>query len=231
MWSVVPAKAGTATEPAALTSMRRANDELPMLIALLAFAAAAAVLTITPGVDTALVLRSAAAQGPRAGAAASLGVCAGLFVWGAAAAMGLSALLTASATAFAALKIAGAAYLLFLGARLLLRPRARFDLAGEAQAGGAWRRGFLTNVLNPKVGVFYATFLPQFIPSGVNVAGFSLLLAGVHALLTLIWFAALIALTVPLGRWLRRPPVVKTMDRLTGVVFLAFGARLALVRG
>jgi threonine/homoserine/homoserine lactone efflux protein len=202
-----------------------------MLLALLAFAAAAAVLTVTPGVDTALVLRSAAAQGPRAGAAAALGVCAGLFVWGAAAAFGLSALLTASATAFAALKIVGAAYLVLLGMRLLLWPRRALDLGAGAQAGGAFRRGFLTNVLNPKVGVFYATFLPQFIPAGANVAGFSLLLAGVHAALTLIWFAALIALTVPLGRWLRRPAVVQAMDRLTGGVFLAFGARLALARG
>jgi threonine/homoserine/homoserine lactone efflux protein len=202
-----------------------------MWLSLAAFAAAAAVLTITPGVDTALVLRSAAAQGPRAGAAAALGVCAGLFVWGAGAAFGLSALLTASATAFAALKIAGAGYLLFLGARLILKPRQGLDLGGASRPGGAWRRGFLTNVLNPKVGVFYATFLPQFIPAGVGVAGFSLLLAAIHAALTLIWFAALIALTVPLGRWLRKPAVVKAMDRLTGGVFLAFGARLALARG
>jgi threonine/homoserine/homoserine lactone efflux protein len=202
-----------------------------MWLSLAAFAAAAAVLTITPGVDTALVLRSAAAQGPRAGAAAALGVCAGLFVWGAGAAFGLGALLTASSAAFAALKIVGAGYLLFLGVRLILRPRDGFDVRAEAPAGGAWRRGFLTNVLNPKVGVFYATFLPQFIPAGVSVAGFSLLLAGVHAVLTALWFAALIALTVPLGRWLRRPAVVRAMDRLTGGVFLAFGARLALARG
>jgi len=202
-----------------------------MWLSLAAFAAAAAVLTITPGVDTALVLRSAAAQGPRAGAAAALGVCAGLFVWGAGAAFGLSALLTASATAFAALKIVGAGYLLFLGLRLILSPREGFALEAEAPAGGAWRRGFLTNVLNPKVGVFYVTFLPQFIPAGASVAGFSLLLAGVHAVLTAVWFAVLIALTVPLGRWLRRPAVVKAMDRLTGGVFLAFGARLALARG
>jgi threonine/homoserine/homoserine lactone efflux protein len=200
-----------------------------MLVALAAFAVAAAVLTITPGVDTALVLRAAASGGPRAGAGASLGVCAGLFVWGAAAAFGLSALLSASAAAFTALKVVGAAYLVWLGVRLLLWPRSGLALGG-AEAGGSFRRGFLTNVLNPKVGVFYATFLPQFIPSGVSVAGFSLLLAGVHAVLTLIWFAALIALTVPLGCWLRRPDVVRGLDRLTGGVFVAFGAKLALTR-
>jgi threonine/homoserine/homoserine lactone efflux protein len=201
-----------------------------MLVALLTFTLAAAVLTITPGVDTALVLRASTAEGPKAGAAAGLGVCAGLFVWGAGAAFGLNALLAASATAFLALKWAGAAYLVFLGVRLILRPRAALALGRPESHGvrNGLRRGFLTNVLNPKVGVFYATFLPQFIPDGVNVALFSLLLAGIHAALTLIWFAALVALTVPLGRFLRRPSVVRGMDRLTGGVFLIFGARLAL---
>ena len=203
-------------------------------LSLLAFAAAAGLLTITPGVDTALVLRASAAQGPRAGAAAGLGVCGGLFVWGAGAAVGLNALLAASATAFSALKWAGAAYLLFLGAQLLLKPRAALALA-ETSVGGrgfasALRRGFLTNVLNPKVGVFYATFMPQFIPAGVNVAGFSLALAAIHVALTLLWFAALIGLTIPLGRFLRRAPVVRALDRLTGCVFVAFGAKLALAR-
>src|SRR5271154_1970988 len=94
-----------------------------VFLSLLAFVAAAGVLTITPGVDTAMVLRAAAAEGPRAGAAAGLGVCAGLFVWGAGAAFGLSALLSASATAFAVLKWAGAAYLVVLGLRLMVRPR------------------------------------------------------------------------------------------------------------
>ena len=200
-----------------------------MLVALAAFVFAAGLLTITPGVDTAMVLRASAAQGPRAGAAAGIGVAAGLMVWGAGAALGLNALMAASSAAFAALKWAGAAYLVWLGLRLLLRPRAAFVGAGGVAAGlrGSLRRGFLTNVLNPKVGVFYATFLPQFIPAGVNVAAFSLLLAGIHAALTLIWFAALIAMTVPIGRRLREPRVVRALDRATGAVFLAFGVKLA----
>ena len=206
-----------------------------VLLPLLAFVAAAGVLTVTPGVDTAMVLRSSAAQGPRAGAAAGLGICAGLLVWGAGAALGLTALLAASALAFNVLKWAGAAYLLWLGVKLIARPRSALNAAqpaeGEAEralgAADALRRGFLTNMLNPKVGVFYVTFLPQFIPHGVNVAAFSLLLAGVHVLLTLIWFSVLIALTVPLGRFLKRPAVVKALDRVTGCVFVAFGVRLA----
>ncbi len=204
-----------------------------MLVALIAFAVAAAILTITPGVDTAMVLRAAAAQGSRAGWAAGLGVCAGLFVWGAGAALGLNALMAASSAAFAALKWIGAAYLVILGLQLILRPRTAWSAgAGAAKTWRAsFRRGFLTNVLNPKVGVFYATFLPQFIPAGVNVAAFSLLLAGVHAALTLVWFAVLIALTVPLGRRLSEPGTVRALDRLTGGVFLAFGVRLAAARG
>jgi threonine/homoserine/homoserine lactone efflux protein len=201
--------------------------------ALLAFIAAATVLTITPGLDTAIVLRSAAAGGPRPAVFAGIGICLGCLIWGAAASVGLGALLAASELAFTALKWAGAAYLCYLGLKLILRPRERFDLDGAAAGLDAWsslRQGFLTNILNPKVGVFYITFLPQFIPRGVDVVPFSLLLAGIHVALSLVWFAALIAVTAPLGRLLRRPRAVKAMDRLTGGVFLAFGARLALSR-
>jgi threonine/homoserine/homoserine lactone efflux protein len=207
-----------------------------VLLPLLAFVAAAGVLTITPGVDTAMVLRSSTSSGPRAGAAAAFGICSGLLVWGVGAAFGLTALLAASAVAFTAVKWVGAAYLVYLGAKLLVKPRAALDKAspglGDADrkggTAGALRRGFLTNILNPKVGVFYVTFLPQFIPHGVSVAAFTLLLAVVHVLLTLAWFSLLIALTVPLGRFLAKPRVVKALDRLTGGVFVAFGAKLAL---
>ncbi len=208
------------------------------MVSLLAFTAAASLLTLTPGVDTALVLRTAAASGPKAGAAAGLGICLGLLGWGLGAAVGLTAILAASPVAFTALKWAGAAYLLYLGARLLASPRtanpsaplAPVALSGGRDAGLAapFRRGLLTNALNPKVGVFYMTFLPQFIPHGIDVPGFSLLLAGLHVLLSLVWFALLIALTVPLGRLLARPAVVRSLDRATGCVFVAFGLRLAL---
>jgi threonine/homoserine/homoserine lactone efflux protein len=202
--------------------------------ALLAFLAAATVLTVTPGLDTAMILRSAATGGPRPATFAGIGICLGCLIWGAAASVGLGALLAASELAYTALKWAGAAYLLYLGLKLILRPRERFDVAdGEAASRDAWtslRQGFLTNILNPKVGVFYITFLPQFIPHGVDVIAFSLLLAGIHVALTVVWFAALIAVTTPLGRLLKRPRAVKAMDRLTGGVFLAFGARLALSR-
>jgi threonine/homoserine/homoserine lactone efflux protein len=104
--------------------------------------------------------------------------------------------------------------------------------AAPAQAD-SWlslRQGFLTNLLNPKVGIFYITFLPQFVPAGVSVAAFSFLLAFLHVVLGLLWFALLIAATVPVGRLMRRPRVIKAMDRITGGMFVAFGAKLALSR-
>lgn len=198
---------------------------------LLAFLLAATLLVITPGVDTAIVLRAVAASGRRSAMLAAAGIAAGCLVWGAAASVGLGALLRASETAYTVVKFAGAAYLVWMGAKLLLKPRAALEGAApgsSAQAeGSAFWRGLLTNLLNPKVGVFYVTFLPQFIPSGANVAACSFLLAGLHVALTLLWFALLIAATAPLGAWLRRPAAVKTLDRLTGCVFVGFGVRLA----
>jgi threonine/homoserine/homoserine lactone efflux protein len=202
--------------------------------ALLAFAVAAGLLTITPGLDTALVLRAAAVEGPKRAALASLGIVAGCLAWGAAVALGLGVVLEASTLAFTVLKWAGAVYLLWLGLGLLFKPRERLDLgAPHAPLGKdlAWmRRGFLTNLLNPKVGVFYVSFLPQFLPQGAAAAPFIFLLACLHALMGLAWFAALIAATRPLSRILQGAAVVRWLDRLTGGVFLAFGVRLALER-
>lgn len=209
---------------------------------LLLFIVASGLLTITPGVDTVLVLRTSTADGPRGGSAASLGICLGLLVWGTSVAFGLTALLVASELAFNILKWAGAAYLVYLGAKLLLKPRkslATTQAAAGSAAGsatgtrrniGCFRRGFLSNILNPKVGVFYVTFLPQFIPHSVNVAAFSLLLAGIHVAITLAWFALLIALTVPLGRFLSEPRVVRNLDRTAGCVFVGFGLKLAVAK-
>lgn len=202
---------------------------------LIAFLAAAGLLTITPGVDTAMVLRAAAVEGRRPAAFAAIGIGMGCLVWGAAVALGLGALLTASQGAYTALKWVGAAYLVYLGVRLMWKPRERFviEAGGASASGGALtslRRGLFTNLLNPKVGVFYVTFLPQFTPVGVSVGGYSFLLACIHVVLGLVWFAFLISATAPLRAFLARPKAVKTMDRLTGGVFIAFGAGLALSR-
>lgn len=203
--------------------------------ALLAFSVAAALLTITPGLDTALVLRTAAVEGAKRAALAGAGICAGCFVWGAAVAMGLGVLLDASALAFNILKWAGAAYLVWLGIGMILKPRERFEVDGPVGSTNgddfAWmRRGFLTNLLNPKVGVFYVSFLPQFLPAGAPAAPFTFLLVTMHVVMSLFWFAALIAATRPIAGALQKAPVVRWLDRLTGGVFLAFGVRLALER-
>lgn len=202
--------------------------------ALLAFSVAAALLTITPGLDTALVLRTAAVEGAKRAALAGIGIVTGCLAWGAAVALGLGVLLEASTLAFNILKWAGAAYLVWLGIGLILKPRERFELsapAGPSDDDFAWmRRGFLTNLLNPKVGVFYVSFLPQFLPQGAPAGPFIFLLAAMHAVMGLVWFAALIAATRPIAGVLQRAPVVRWLDRLTGGVFLAFGVRLALER-
>lgn len=202
---------------------------------LIAFTVAAGLLTITPGLDTALVLRTAAAEGWRRAAATAVGIGLGCLAWGAAAAFGAGALLVASHTAYTALKWAGAAYLVWLGLGLLLKPRTRFDAAaGQAPPTGglaaALGKGFWNNLLNPKVGVFYVSFLPQFIPAGASPAAFGLLLAGLHMVMGLAWAGGLILATAPIARALRKPGVVRWLDRVTGGVFVAFGVRIALER-
>jgi len=198
------------------------------------FALVALALTLTPGLDSALVLRSALTKGRREAAATGAGIIAGLFVWGAAAAVGVSALLTASHLAYEGLRFVGAAYLVWFGVRLLVRALRPDTHAPEADAvvqGSAWRaarQGLATNLLNPKVGVFYVALLPQFIPPHDNPLAVGLLLAGEHGLITVVWFAVLIVLASVLGRWLRRSSTVRAIDGVTGSALLGFGLELAL---
>lgn len=200
--------------------------------ALIAFIGAALLLTITPGLDTALVLRSAIAGGPRRAIFAGAGILVGCLAWGGAVSVGLGALLAASSFAYTILKWAGAAYLMCIGFNFLVRPRENVDggQSGLVQrsAIASLKQGFLTNMLNPKVGVFYLTFLPQFIPAGVNVALFSFLLACIHVFISMLWFGLLISAALPMGRFLKRPRLVKAMDRASAIVFLGFGAKLVL---
>jgi threonine/homoserine/homoserine lactone efflux protein len=205
----------------------------------LAFSIAAALLTITPGLDTALVLRTAAVEGKQRAILAGAGICCGLFAWALAVSAGLGALLTVSRIAYNTLRFAGACYLIYLGARIFLRRQPRThdsDSAVQASAASGnasaeapnwFGLGFLTNILNPKVGVFYVTFLPQFIPGGVHVTSFSMLLASIHVIEGILWFAVLISATELLSGWLGRPRVAKTLDRVTGSVLIGFGLALA----
>lgn len=207
--------------------MTAAND-------LLAFTAAAALLTILPGLDTALVIRTSVIDGTRAAARAGAGIVLGCLAWGVAVALGASALIGASAVGFSVLRWIGAAYLLWLGIGLLRSNGGRADVSMGMEAPGrstAWlRRGLLTNLLNPKVGLFYLSFLPQFVPSGVPAASWMLLLACVHAMLGAAWFTVLIVAGRSIGRALARPGVLRSIDRATGLLFVSFGLRLALAR-
>src|SRR5471030_3135066 len=173
---------------------------------LLAFTFAATVLTLTPGLDTALVLRTATVEGKQQALHAALGINAGCLVWGAAVAFGLGALIAVSEVAFNLLKYCGAAYLAWLGVNMLLRPRRSLSSANaDARPGGNWFfKGMLGNVLNPKVGIFYVSFLPQFIPQGHSLIAWTFGLVSIHVVLGLAWSLALIGATRPLSGFLDR---------------------------
>ncbi|WP_192034162.1 LysE family translocator [Pantoea agglomerans] len=205
-----------------------------MTTTLFSFLFAITILTLTPGFDTALVLRSAVAQGAKRASVTALGITLGCLVWGVAVGFGLGALLLASEMAYNLLKWLGAAWLLYLGLKLLLKPRqTSIDTQQPALQQGylaCFSRGLLGNLLNPKVGIFYVSFLPQFIPAGASVALWCSLMALAHMLLGLIWNAVLIGGSHYFAGHLRKPRVLKVMDRLTGCVFIGFAAKLALSR-
>ncbi|SDU77873.1 LysE family translocator [Jiangella alkaliphila] len=200
------------------------------------FALAALVLIMMPGPDQALITRNALVGGRSGGLLTMVGGVLGLTVHAAAAAVGLSALLLASATAFTVLKIAGTAYLLWLAVQLLrsaARSRRSPETADEllAAAPRRWahlRQGFLSNALNPKVALFFVTFLPQFLSGGAGSArAEALLFSAVFALLYLAWFGLYILAVDRLGRWLRRPAVKARIEQVTGVLLAGVAIRLA----
>jgi threonine/homoserine/homoserine lactone efflux protein len=201
--------------------------------ALLGFAIVAGLMTLVPGIDTALVLRAGVTQGTRAAYATVAGISLGLVVWAAAAAAGVSALLTASRTAYEILQLAGAAYLVWLGGRLLWQSRdsrVMHPEAPEAANGGtrrAFTRGLVTNLLNPKIGVFYVAVLPQFLPPDTASLPAGVALAMVHVLEGVVWFSVLILGTTVLRQRLAQPRVRAWTDRVTGLVLVGLGVKLA----
>lgn len=203
--------------------------------AVFSFAVLGALLTITPGLDTALVLRAAVTMGRGPAFATALGIAAGALAWGAAAAVGASALLAASSVGYTVLRVVGAAYMIFLGARMIRGALRRAPGAAETEVAVAapsfWStfgRGLLTNLLNPKVGAFYLAVIPQFIPQGADPLGTGLLLALVHDIEGLLWFTAIILGAQAARGFLARRAVRRTVDAGTGVVLLGFGVRLGL---
>jgi len=202
-----------------------------------AFLLAITLLTISPGVDTLLVIRNSVRGGFRDGALTSLAICCGLFVHAAVSAGGISLILMQSAWLFALLKLAGAGYLVWLGVKSLysayrgggaLKLDADPVIHRRVSAWTSLREGFFSNVLNPKTVVFYMAFLPQFIQPGDPALSKSLFLAGIHFLIANLWQLVLVLMVGRAYRWLSRPRVGRLFDSLTGSVMIFFGVRLGM---
>jgi len=200
----------------------------------LAFTAIAALLTLTPGSDTMLVLRSALLRGRRAGLLTVFGICCGLFIHATLSALGLSVILVRSARAFEFVKLTGACYLVYLGLQSIWSA-ARGTQPGQRDAATvsghrAFAEGLLNNVLNPKVAVFYLAFLPQFVGPHDPVLAKSLLLASIHFAQGVLWLSFLTLFVGRVRLALTRPGVQRGLESLSGMVLVGFGVRLAVER-
>lgn len=199
---------------------------------LVAFMGIAALLTIIPGADMALVTKNVLTLGRRRTMATIAGISAGCVIHATASALGVSAILATSATAYYVLKTIGAAYLVWLGIQSIRDAGKPSAPAGTSkhQTVGPMLQGFLTNLLNPKVAVFYLTFLPQFISPGEPVFRRSLMLAGIHIAMGFVWLTAYAWFVDRIGAVLTRPSVKTWLERVTGGMLIALGARLAWER-
>jgi threonine/homoserine/homoserine lactone efflux protein len=196
---------------------------------LLPFVGAAILIALTPGADTALVVRNALIVGAAPARRTALGTASGLMVWGAASACGVAAVLNASAEAYTTVKLAGAAYLIWLGIQAI-RHAGADEPAGGARSGSPFRQGLLCNLLNPKAGVFFTALLPQFVSPQDPALAVSLLLTAIAAATSLMWLTVYATLVPRAGDVLRRQPVRRAIDRVTGTVLIGLGVRLALSR-
>jgi RhtB (resistance to homoserine/threonine) family protein len=202
---------------------------------LLVFIGVAAIVIVIPGPDTAVVTKNVLVHGRRAALGTSLGVSAGLSVWTVAAAAGVASVIRASEVAFTVLKLLGALYLIWLGIGAL---RAAGRAAAAEQVPGAegrsamraltgFRQGFLSDLANPKIGIFFTSLLPQFVDRGHAVFLPFLALGAVFVLMTVVWLCAYSLLAARAAETLTRPRVKAALDRFTGVVLIAIGLRLA----
>lgn len=201
-----------------------------MSMLLIPYLIAISILTITPGLDTTLIIRTATLEGKTKAFQVALGINLGCIVWGVIVACGLGALLMTSDLAFNALKWIGAIYLTWLGLNLLLKPRSQLaSLNNSAVTRQNWfMKGFWVNLLNPKVGIFYISFLPQFIPQSASPVIWTMSLVMIHVVIGLIWSIFLIAAMQSISAYLKQPKFIRYMDRVTGSIFILFALKLAL---
>lgn len=206
---------------------------------LVAFVGVAALVTLSPGPDMALMFRNVLRGGARVVPPTALGTCLGLLAWGAASSLGIAAVVAASAGLYAGLRLAGAAYLIFLGLVALRGALRGADGPGSVgatdRASGmprptAFRQALLTNLLNPKIGVFYATLLPQFIPPGSPPLATSMLMAAIHAGLNIVWLTVYGRTLARFGDVLARSRVRRALEGLSGTVLVALGIGVAIER-
>jgi threonine/homoserine/homoserine lactone efflux protein len=204
-----------------------------MTAALVGFAVAATLLILAPGPDSMLVMRNCLRGGRRAGWSTAAGTLTGLLLWAVAATLGLSSLLAASRVGYDLLRLAGAAYLIWLGAtslwprRRAAEPGQDADRSAAVRPGRAYLNGLISNLCNPKIGAFFVAFLPGFIPAGVSVQWFSILLGAWFATETAVWMGTLVWMVDRGVGWLSRPRVRRTLERVTGLVLIGLGLRLA----
>src|SRR5262245_14310906 len=210
-----------------------------MALPLAAFLGIAVLVIVTPGPDTALTVRNTLSGGRRGGLGTAFGVAMGQAVWTLATSAGVAALLVASAPAFAALRLAGAAYLVWLGGQALraaLRPARDREQTEERRsadrlpAAAAFRQGVLSNLANPKMAVFFTSLLPPFAPPGGSAFPALLGLGLVFCAMTLAWLAAYAVVVARAGDVLRRLGVRRAIEAVTGLALLALGTRLAFER-
>ena len=201
------------------------------------FVGIAAVVIVVPGPDTAIVTKNALLHGRRAALGTSFGVSTGLAVWTVASALGVASIVRASDTAFTVLKLIGAAYLVWLGVQALLASRRGGSDAGPESAGrasldgrGGFRQGLLSDLANPKIGAFFTGLLPQFAGPGHSVLIPFLVLGGLFVLMTVVWLSGYTLVAVKASTVLRRRRVKAAIDRVSGVILIGFGVRLALER-
>ena len=207
---------------------------------LLEFAGIAALLVMTPGADTLIVMRNTLSRGQAAGVSTAFGICTGLFIYASFSAFGISLILVRSRNLFLGVKLLGALYLILLGVQALIRAArweqgagiepqtpAYLNRAARRHTGRSFGEGFLTNLLNPKVALFYVAFLPQFLRPDESILVRTSFLAGIHIILSIIQLSAVALLIGRFRGIFKRPTVIRRLEGITGIVLISLGARVA----
>ncbi|AHB10948.1 LysE family translocator [Zymomonas mobilis] len=217
---------------------------LSFLMPILAFGAAWGLILLTPGTETALIIRLSLSVGHRAAIGAVAGIVTGVGLWGFGTIFGVSAIISASKTAFTVIQWAGALYLLYLSLRLiwqsvkgfskkeaeqLSEEQSESDIKTSDSFNAGFRRGSLTTLLNPLVGVFDMTAFPHFIPVGQNAVTYSFALVFTQMVTTLFWYSIVAGMALSLGRFFANPKIIRILDMITGIFFLFFAAKLVLI--